>query len=134
MTTQMNNRYMDLKNPNNSVKLDMIFRRYLEIHGTVDGFEAYVNSGFIGVDGNPEYKLILTETQYYIENLFPDYKEMKPASTSKHVTKILYGSHGESIEMALFVSEENEYHFNISVVDENDDIQNMISVDSTRLK
>lgn len=38
--------YVSVGHPEDVVTLDEIFRRYVQINGTVDGFEEYVNSGF----------------------------------------------------------------------------------------
>lgn len=39
-------KFNSVGHPEDVVKIDEIFRRYIEINGTIDGFEEYVKSGF----------------------------------------------------------------------------------------
>ena len=48
-------KYYSTSDPKDIVEIDEIFRRYIQINETIDGFEEYVNSGFR--NGNEiEYK------------------------------------------------------------------------------
>lgn len=64
-------KYQSVGHPEDVVRLDEIFRRYVEINGTVDGFEEYVNSGF-----RNDYTEI-KNTYYYLDKYLRSLKRIE---------------------------------------------------------
>ena len=118
---------------NKIYSLPEILIDWTERVGEIDGFEDYVLSGFCNPDdGNPDF-VKLENKNYNIENLFPDWQQIDVAQTSVHSIKIEYGERGEYLELSLFHSEDNEWHFNFFECNIMGDIHEMHSVNATRL-